>query len=101
MNVATMELRDLSGALITRVHSVHTAAIYAPFPFANGFDKDIVESETIDIVDSGGTYHYRCVVKAERPPAGDGMTFLSVRRDGTAWKLDCEFANNAMVKLTL
>jgi cholesterol oxidase len=100
-SVATADLCDAAGTLITRVHSVHTAAAYAPYPFANGVSEDIVKNETIDLVDSGGTYHYRCVVKARRRPAGDGMTFLSVHHDGAGWKLDCEFANKRMVKLTL
>jgi len=99
--VTTAELRDTSGVLITRVHSIHTAAVHAPYPFANGLDEDIVANETIDIEDSGGTYYYRCVVKAERPPAGDGMTFLSVHHDGTAWQLDCEFANGPIPTITL
>jgi hypothetical protein len=99
--VATADICDTSGTLITRVHSIHTAAVYAPYPFANSFDEDIVPNEIIDIVESGGTYHYRCVVKVVRPPAGDGMTFLSVRHDGATWQLDCEFANGPMLTLTI
>ena len=98
--IATAELRETSGALITRVHSIHTAAVYAPYPFANSLDEAFVDNETIDIKGSGGT-HYCCVVKAVRPPAGDGVTFLSVRHDGTTWQLDCEFANGLMPTLTL
>jgi cholesterol oxidase len=81
--VAAAELRETSGALITRVHSIHAAAVYAPYPFANSLDEDIVASETIHIAGPGGSYHYDCVVSATRPAAGDGVTFLSVRHDGT------------------
>lgn len=100
--VATAELRETSGALITRVHSIHTAAVYAPYPFANSLDEDIVPSETIHIVGSGagGSYRYDCVVSVTLPPAGDGVTFLSVHHDGTAWQLDSEFANG-VIALTL
>ncbi|MCK1642954.1 alpha/beta fold hydrolase [Bradyrhizobium sp. 157] len=97
--VATVELRDTSDTLITRVHSLHTAAAYSPFPFANSLDEDIVADETIDIVSNYG--NYRCVVNATRPPPGDGVTFLSVRQDGTAWKLDYEFADGTVQTLVL
>jgi pimeloyl-ACP methyl ester carboxylesterase len=97
--VATIDLCDASGSLITRVHSVHTAAMYAPFPFANSLDEDIVTSETIDIVD--GAVTYKCVVNATRPPAGDGVTFLRVSREAGVWKLDCEFAHGTLPPLTL
>ncbi len=81
------------------MHSVHTAAMYAPFPFANSLDEDIVTSETIDIVD--GAVTYKCVVNATRPPAGYGVTFLRVRQDAGVWKLDCEFAHGTLPPLTL
>jgi hypothetical protein len=98
--VATAELRDSSGAVITRVHSIHTAAVYSPYPFANSLEEDTVSSETIPIERPGGSHRYDCVVTTKWPAAGDGATFLSVHRDGTAWKLDCEFAKET-IKLTL
>lgn len=97
--VATIDLCDAFGSLITRVHSIHTAAMYAPFPFANSIDEDIVASETINIVD--GAANYKCVVNATRPPAGDGVTFLRVRQNAGIWKLDCEFAHGTLPPLTL
>ncbi|WP_461479484.1 alkaline phosphatase D family protein [Mesorhizobium jarvisii] len=97
--VATVDLLDASGNSITRVHSVHTAALYAPFPFANSIDADIVMSETFDIVDGASTY--KCVVNAIPPPAGDGATFLRVRQNAGIWNLDCEFAHGALPPLTL
>jgi cholesterol oxidase len=97
--VATVELLDMTNTLITRIHSLHTAAAYAPFPFANSLDEDIVCDETIDIVSSYG--NYRCKVSARRPPPGDGATFLSVRKDGASWKLDYEFADRVVQTLSL
>ena len=97
--VATVELLDATSTLITRIHSLHTAAAYSPFPFANSFDEDIVENETIDLASSYGSY--RCKVSATRPAPGDGATFLSVRKDGAAWKLDYEFADGVVKTLVL
>ena len=97
--VATVELLDATNTLITRIHSLHTAAAYSPFPFANSLDEDIVENETIDLASSYGSY--RCKVSATRPAPGDGATFLSVRKDGAAWKLDYEFADGVVKTLVL
>ncbi|TPJ52335.1 alkaline phosphatase D family protein [Mesorhizobium sp. B2-6-4] len=97
--VATLDLLDAFGNPITRVHSVHTAALHAPYPFANSIDEDIVMNETIDIV--GCAASYKCVVNATRPPAGDGMTFLRVRQNAGIWNLDCEFAHGTLLPLTL
>ena len=98
--VATVDLCDAAGTLITQVHSLHTAAVYAPYPFANSLDEDIVASETIVIADPNYG-NYQCVVNTTRPPPGDGVTFLRVRQVGTAWKLDYEFADGAVQTLTL
>jgi cholesterol oxidase len=98
--VAKAELRDSSGTLVTQVHSIHTAAAYAPYPFANSLDEDIVACETITITGSGMSYPYGCVVSTRRPSAGDGMTFVSVRNDGMVWQLDAEFANET-IRLSL
>ena len=44
--IASIELRNSIGTVLARVHSIHTAAMYAPFPFANSLDEDIVPSES-------------------------------------------------------
>jgi hypothetical protein len=75
-----------------RIHSIHTAAAYAPYSFANGVKEDIFEKEAIEI--EGGTY--RCVVDADRPATGDGLTFLSVERTGENWQLQYEFAGGVV-----
>jgi phosphodiesterase/alkaline phosphatase D-like protein len=98
--VAAADLFDAAGNPITRVHSIHSAAIYAPFPFANSIDEDLVEDETIDIVHEGYG-NYRCVVKAMPPPPGDGMTFLFVRQVAGTWQLDYEFADGMVRTLSL
>ncbi|OCP35236.1 alkaline phosphatase D family protein [Ensifer sp. LC163] len=97
--VATVDLCNEDGSLITRLHSIHTAAMFAPYPFANGIDEEIVDSETIAIPDGARTY--RCVVNATRPAPGDGATFLRVRSVGTGWELDCEFGDGAVQTLTI
>ncbi|MDP9631042.1 UNVERIFIED_ORG: choline dehydrogenase-like flavoprotein [Ensifer adhaerens] len=97
--IATVDLCDEDGSLITRLHSIHTAAMFAPYPFANGIDEEIVDSEAIEI--RNGAKTYRCVVNATRPAAGDGATFLRVRAAAAGWELDCEFGDGAIQTLTI
>ncbi|MGE6784271.1 alpha/beta fold hydrolase [Ensifer adhaerens] len=88
--VATAQLTELDHTPITTVHSIHTAAMYAPYPFANGIDEDIVEQEAFEF--DYMAKRYRCIVEATRPAPRDGATFLRVRQDAGDWKLDCEYA---------
>ncbi|MNT85094.1 hypothetical protein D3C72_2252170 [compost metagenome] len=73
--------------------------MFAPYPFANGIDEEIVDSETIEV--RSGARTYRCVVNATRPAPGDGPTFLRVRPAGAGWELDCEFGDGAIQTLTI
>jgi len=95
--VATIALTDGAGTPITRVHSIHTAAMYAPYPFANCLDEDLIASETIDIPNG----NFKCNVTATQPPLGDGPTFIAVRPVGTDWMLDYEFADGVVRTLVL
>jgi alpha-beta hydrolase superfamily lysophospholipase len=97
--IASIELRNSIGMVLARAHSVHTAAMYAPFPFANSLDEDIVPSESFDV--TFGSTTYTCVVNAMRPPAGDGPTFLRMHQQFGTWRLDCEYADGAVQTLTL
>ncbi|WP_244491175.1 alkaline phosphatase D family protein [Paramesorhizobium deserti] len=97
--IATIDLLDAANTPVTRIHSIHTAGMYAPYPFANSIDEEIVDSETIDIATASGSF--KCVVNATRPPPGDGATFFFVRKVGADWKLDCEFADGWSRTLTL
>lgn len=96
--LAKVDLCGEDGA-VTRLHSIHTAAMFAPYPFANGIDEEIVDSETIEIQSDGRAY--RCIVNATRPAPGDGPTFLRVRSAGSGWELDCEFGDGAVQTLTI
>jgi phosphodiesterase/alkaline phosphatase D-like protein len=94
--IAQAELFDLDGKKLTTVHSVHTAAMYAPYPFANALGADFLLSETIDIAG-----RFRCVVTANLPSTGEGATYLTVRKQGSDWWLNCEFAGGQNLPLPL
>jgi cholesterol oxidase len=98
--VAKIELRDKNGTLLTRVHSIHTTAAYAPFPFASSLAEDFVANETFTFRDGATTY--QCAVEAALPPPRDGATLLRPwLATGNVWRLDYEYADGGVQTLTL
>jgi phosphodiesterase/alkaline phosphatase D-like protein len=97
--IAAVELRNDAGETLARLHSIHTAAMYAPFPFANSLDEDVVPSESFAVTFGGATY--TCLVSTHRPPPGDGPTFLRLRNEFGAWRLDYEFADGAVQTIAI
>jgi cholesterol oxidase len=83
-----------------RMHSIHTAATHAPFPFANGRAEDFVEDDDF-LFKFNNSADYRCVVRAEFPVGPDGFTFLKPWHDGAGWKLDCEFAGGGSMEIDI
>jgi phosphodiesterase/alkaline phosphatase D-like protein len=75
------------------VHSIHSSAMYAPFPFANGDRADFPKRDRFEFeAGSPEIERYTCdveVTKFARP--GDGFAVLS-RAAGSA-ELLCEFVN--------
>ena len=59
-----------------KLWSVHTGALYAPFPFANSVAEDFFQAETFAFEIDGR--HYRCQVEAKFPSRGDGFVELRV-----------------------
>lgn len=97
--VASAQLTDAANAVKARFHSVHTSAMYSPFPFANSHDEEFVDNETIEFTHAAN--NYRCIVNTVRPAKGDGATYFRVRQSGAQWLLDCEFADGSMQTLSL
>lgn len=80
-----------------RLHSIHTAALYAPFPFANSRPDDFVAEETFAFPTNAGAYE--CRVRAEFPDAEHGFTFLRARMHDEGWELDCQFGDGSIATL--
>lgn len=69
------------------VHSVHSSALYAPYPFANSRQEDFALSG--DSITTDGKMKW--YVKAEVMPAGDGFCVIDVARDDEGWRVDLQF----------
>jgi hypothetical protein len=105
--VASIELRDAAGAnVLTRAHSIHTTAAYAPFPFANSLPEDFVTHDAFEFEHQN--VKYQCAVNATLPTTRDGATLLhpywqtiNTTYATGAWRLDYEYADGGVHTLTL
>jgi len=71
---------------VTRFHSIHSSALYAPFPFANSIYDNLAYDERFRFGD------YQCQVSIKFAAPGDGFALLRAYRDGKGrWMLRCRF----------
>lgn len=101
---ATIRAHD-SGATAS-IRSIHSSALYAPFPFANAVSDALAGKETFEFAlrpgESGPRVgdiawggKYCCDVSTEFAPPGDGSTLLQVRRPNGKWAVRCQFVREA------
>ncbi|WP_171236460.1 alpha/beta fold hydrolase [Ruegeria sp. HKCCA6837] len=88
---ATVDLSETNGNHVARFVSVHTSALWAPFPFANGKAEDTVDHETFTVSDN--VDQFTCSVTTDRPAPDDGPTYIYVGRNGQDWRLEVEYAD--------
>ncbi len=98
-SLTTADIRDQNGDPVTRLTSIHTAAMWAPFPFANGKAEDIMDNEEFEFAVGGN--EFTCNVTTERPADGDGPTYIKVDAQGPDWRLECEFADGSKPTIIL
>ncbi len=72
-------------------HSVHSSALYAPYPFANSRPHDFHVHDAFTFTDQheGRLEHFHCRVETEFAPPGDGLALIETRQgpDGH-WHVD-------------
>ena len=76
----------------TIIHSIHSSALYAPFPFANSIPEDLALHEEFNFISS--TYKnrkFRCTVESGLVRVDNGFMELSVEKLQNGWKIYCDF----------
>lgn len=65
-------------------HSVHSSALYAPYPFANSRPHDFHVHDAFTFTDrhEGRLEHFHCRVETDFAPPGDGIALLETRQNG-------------------
>ena len=75
------------GRVVT-LHSIHSSALYAPFPFANAIEQDFAGSDKIEFThtcDDGAERHFRCVVSTYFSAVGDGFALIRMSKESGEW----------------
>jgi hypothetical protein len=67
-------------------HSVHSSALYAPYPFANAMADDLAGDDRFDFQFNG--HCYSCCVETEFPRLGDGFAIFGQIRNGEPWEVE-------------
>jgi hypothetical protein len=88
-NVVRIAIRRAGDDKIVVAHSIHSSALYAPYPFANGTEDDFAGTETFCFL-HGGT-RYFCRVRTWYPAVGDGFAIVTVARERTGWLVTVGF----------
>ena len=75
------------------LHSIHSSALYAPYPFANAARDDLAFAEHFDFsCKLNGAWHdYSCDVDTWFPEPGDGYAVLGLACANEEWTLDVQF----------
>jgi len=79
--VTTADITDKRTGNVTRIYSIHSSALYSPFPFANSVQESLYCDEAFDF----GDFH--CKVAMHDVVPGDGFALLKVWREGKQWRL--------------
>ena len=88
-NVATIRISKLGAPGEVVAHSVHSSALYAPYPFANAIEEDFARTEEFEFSHAG--VMYRCGVETRYPARGDGFAVLSVSAADSGWLVCVRF----------
>ncbi len=88
-NVTEIRIKREGSSKVVVAHSIHSSALYAPYPFANGIEADFANRERFRFRHDG--HLYTCFVKAWHAPAGDGFATIEVVRNAADWTLAVRF----------
>jgi choline dehydrogenase-like flavoprotein/alpha-beta hydrolase superfamily lysophospholipase len=88
--VATATFRQEGKAPLV-VHSIHSSALYAPFPFANGDRVELLAKDSFPVKPMyRGEPEIECTVDTDFAPPGDGYAVICLN-DPLAQTLTCTF----------
>ncbi|WP_167772473.1 alpha/beta fold hydrolase [Ramlibacter henchirensis] len=88
-NVARIEISKVGAPGVVVAHSIHSSALYAPYPFANGIEEHFAGNEVFEFSHEGAAY--RCSVETSFPSVGDGFAVLTVATEGAGWAVNVRF----------
>ncbi len=77
------------------IHSIHTSALFAPYPFANAQPSDLIANERFAFQPPEASVgnppgKYSCQLESSFYP-GFGFTLMKLYKENDHWQLSCEF----------
>ncbi len=81
------------GRLPLTVYSIHSSALYAPFPFANSQPQDFASSDRFEfeVPGAGGARTLACTVEVLDWIPGDGHALIRPVETKEGWRIDVNF----------
>lgn len=75
------------------VYSIHSSALYAPFPFANSHPQDFASADRFefDVPGAGGARTLACTVEVLDWVPGDGHALIRPVETEEGWRIDVSF----------
>ena len=91
--VAQVSVARKNGGPKIALRSIHSSALYAPYPFANAVPEDFARLEEFELKHPmDASLSYVCTVNTEYPPIGDGFALVSVDAPASGrWRVDVLF----------
>ena len=91
--VAQVSVARKEGGPKIALRSIHSSALYAPYPFANAVPEDFARLEEFEFNHPmDATLNYVCTVNTEYPQIGDGFALVSVETPASgAWRVEVLF----------
>ena len=89
-SMTTATVRNLKTRQMCKFHSIHSSALYAPYPFINAGRDDFQENDCFYFPDPE-TGPYCCEAKPFFPEEGDGFAVVSAHNTRTEWRLTVQF----------
>lgn len=76
--IAHAHITEIGSGRSCTLHSIHSSALYAPYPFANANQADFAERECFEFSDPlAPQQRYRCEVQTGFAPPGDGFAVIT------------------------
>ena len=93
--LATIDIRCNSEDWHAHTHSIHSSAMYAPYPFANAREADFAEQEKFTFSPDGEAGRtYTCHVSTKFPRTGDGFAVVQCEPTAAGWTTTVDFHRN-------
>lgn len=91
--VATLHVQPPGASPAISIRSIHSSALYAPYPFANSVAEDFAENvDTFRFADPAQVFsgQFSCSVTADYT-CGDGFALVTAALREGQWRVDCSF----------